>query len=219
MLTLETLNAWLSWAQPLMATCFTAWQVPVTYAEAIAFVLSLAMVFCNLRVNPWAWPLSIASSVLFGLLMAHTGLYGMAALQIVFVLLSVWGWTQWLRGSVNAQPALIVRTLSKRGIAWSALGFVVLWAICGYTLDHITDSAVPYGDALPTAGSIVGQWLLARKWVENWPCWALVNVISLVLFATQDLWLSMLLYGIFALLSLIGWRQWLQLAAEGKARA
>jgi nicotinamide mononucleotide transporter len=78
-------------------------------------------------------------------------------------------------------------------------------------LTHITDSDVPYLDALPTAGSLIGQWLLGRKWVENWPCWLLVNVISMGLFAYKQLWLTVILYAVFAMLSVLGWRQWLEL--------
>lgn len=219
MLTLDRLQAWLSWSQPLMNPLVEVWGVPVTYAEALAFALSLAMVLCNLRVNAWAWPLAISSSILFGLLLANTGLYGVAALQVVFVVLAFWGWSQWLRGRHNPEQAIRVRKLTRQGVTNALVIMVVLWAACGYLLDHITDSSMPYFDAFPTAASVVGQWMLARKNVENWPVWLVVNVLSAALFASQNLWLSALLYVLFSVLSVLGWREWLKLAAAGKSRA
>ena len=73
---------------------------------------------------------------------------------------------------------------------------------------HFTDSDVAWGDALPTALSLVGQVLLGRKFIENWLVWLVVNVISVALFAYKGLWLTCLLYGLFALMSVWGWRAW-----------
>jgi len=64
----------------------------------------------------------------------------------------------------------------------------------------------------------LGQWLLARKRIENWPCWLAVNLISMALFAHKALWLTVLLYGLFALMSVWGWRQWHKATAQ-RARA
>ncbi|MDP3614680.1 MAG: nicotinamide riboside transporter PnuC, partial [Rubrivivax sp.] len=76
------------------------------------------------------------------------------------------------------------------------------------------DSDVPWFDALPTAASITGQVLLGRKFVENWPVWFGVNVVSVALFAYKGLWLTVLLYALFAALSLLGWRTWQRLAQQ-----
>ncbi len=71
---------------------------------------------------------------------------------------------------------------------------------------------MPYLDAFPTAFSITGQWLLGRKYVENWPTWVLVNVVSVALFAVKGLWLTVALYALFTVMALIGWRTWARLA-------
>lgn len=200
----------LAWVDPWLAPLFTAWGVPVSQLECWAFILSLLMVGLNLKVNAWAWPLAIISSILYGLLFARSKLYGEASLQILFVVMSVW-W-QWLAGKGEDDQALRVRALSIRA-RWVAGGITLLmWPALGAVLTHVTDSDVPYLDALPTAGSVMGQWLLARKFVDNWPCWLLVNLISMGLFAYKQLWLTVLLYGLFAALSVLGWRVWLRQA-------
>jgi nicotinamide mononucleotide transporter len=218
MINVDLMAASLAWVDPWLAPWWMAWGVPVSKLEALAFVLSVWMVACNLKVNPLGWPLAIASSALYGLLFARSRLYGEASLQLVFVVLSIWGWWQWLKGVDDQQQALTVRALTRAGIGRFALITLCLWPACGYLLSHITDSDVPYWDALPTAGSLVGQWLLARKWLENWSCWLLVNLVSMGLFAYKQLWLTVILYGIFAALSVWGWRQWRALiSAESRA--
>jgi nicotinamide mononucleotide transporter len=78
----------------------------------------------------------------------------------------------------------------------------------GLTLKNFTDTDVPWWDAFPTAISLIGQYLLARKRLENWAAWFIVNVVAAGLFAWKDLWLTCLLYIVFIALSVIGWRSW-----------
>lgn len=198
----------LAWVDPWLLPLDAGWALSISRLEAVASFLALAMVGFNLKVNPLGWPLAIVSSALYGLLFARSRLYGEAALQLVFIALSAWGWWQWLRGRNEAGQALQVRQLGWRA-RWQLLGVTAgLWGLIGALLDAWTDSDVPYGDALPTAGSLIGQWLLARKWVDNWPCWLAVNVLSMALFAHKGLWLTVGLYGVFAVLSCVGWLAW-----------
>lgn len=195
-------------ARPLLAPAFHLWGSPVTWLEAAAIVVALAMVAANMRVHPVAWPLAIVSSLMYSLLFADARLYGEAGLQFVFIAVALWGWWQWLRGLGADGQALRVQTMSTR-LRWSAAAATLAaWPLLGLLLDRATDSDVPYFDALPTVGSIAGQLLLARKYIENWVVWAVVNVISVGLFAYKALWLTAALYALFAVLSVLGWRAW-----------
>ncbi len=204
--------------QPLLATAFELWGSPVTWAEMLAFVLSLAMVACNVRVNATAWPLAIAASLLYFLLFWNSRLYGEAGLQVFFALLAGWGWWQWLRGQASDGSALRVRRLAGRGRLALIAAVIAAWPLLGAFLRHFTDTDVPWWDAWPTVGSVAGQWLLGRKYVENWPVWVVVNLVSMGLFAWKGLWLTVLLYALFALMALWGWRAWHRLARAGAAR-
>ena len=193
---------------PLLAPAFSVAGSAITWLEIVAVVLSVWMVLCNFRVNPLAWPLAMTSSALYGLLFVHSKLYGEAALQLVFITLGAWGWWQWLRGTTHDGKPLPVRALHVRQ-RWAAVAVTAVgWPVLGWPLSRITDSDVPYLDALPTVGSLVGQYLLARKWLENWPAWVAVNLVSIVLFATKGLWLTVGLYALFAVLAIVGWRAW-----------
>jgi nicotinamide mononucleotide transporter len=202
------LDSLLHAARPLFAPAFTLWGSPATWLELVAFVLAIAMVLCNLRVNPLGWPLAIASSLLYGLLFADSRLYGEAGLQVFFVVIALWGWWQWLRGRGDDGQALRVHTMTSAQ-RWRALiATLAAWPVLALLLARGTDSDVPWLDALPTVASVTGQLLLGRKLVENWPVWLAVNVFSVGLFAYKGLWLTALLYAIFAVLSVVGWRAW-----------
>ncbi len=209
------IDAVLQAARPALAPLFTLWGSPVTALEVLAFVLSLAMVWANLRVNVLGWPLAIISSLLYALLFADSKLYGEAGLQFVFVALALWGWWQWLRGRVASGQALKVHHLSVRQATLAAATTLLAWPALAVLLMRTTDSDVPWLDALPTAASITGQVLLGRKFVENWAVWLAVNVVSVALFAYKGLWLTVVLYALFAALSVVGWRAWRAKASAG----
>lgn len=208
------MDALLQALQPIMAAAFTVWGSPVTWLEIAAFVLAIWMVICNMRVNPLAWPLAIASSLLYFLLFWSAKLYGDASLQIVFVVVAFWGWWQWLRGHDASGRALQVRSLSPRGRLVALLAFALSWPLIGLYLSRYTDTDVPFWDAFPTAGSLVGQWLLGRKYVENWPIWIAVNTVAVALFAYKGLWLTVLLYALFTVMAGFGWRAWARMTHE-----
>ena len=192
------------WFQP----AFEVWGSVVTWLEVVAVVLSVAMVGCNLRVHVAGWPLAMASSALYSLLFFHFKLYGEAALQWAFVILAGWGWWRWLRPTSGQRAGAGVSYMSFTQRARAAVVTLAAWPLLGWCLSTVTDSDVPYLDALPTVASLTGQWLLAHKRVENWWVWLGVNLFSVALFAYKQLWLTALLYALFAVLSWVGWRQW-----------
>ena len=180
------------------------------WTEATGFALGLLMVVCSIREIHWAWPLAIASSVLYFFVFHDSLLYAEANLQIVFAALALWGWWQWLRGGHAGAHSLHIGRLSRRGWWLTAMALAVLWPGIALLLISYTDSDVPWWDGLPTALSLIGQVLLGRKFIENWLVWLLVNVISVGLFAHKGLWLTCLLYTIFVAMSVMGWRAWRQ---------
>ncbi len=202
------MDSLLAAAAPLLSAAFTILGSPVTWLEIVAAALGIGMVLCNLRVNPAGWPLAIVSSLLYALLFADSKLYGEAALQLFFIAISAWGWWQWLRGTGSDGRALAVRRLSARWRGVALASTLLAWPMLGLLLDRLTDSDVPYLDALPTVASVTAQILLARKLIDNWPLWLFINLFSMALFAHKGLWLTVVLYGIFALLSIAGWRAW-----------
>jgi nicotinamide mononucleotide transporter len=194
--------------QWLLQPAFSLWGAATSWLEVVAVVLALAMVGFNIREQHWGWPLAIVSSLLYCGLFARHKLYGDAALQIFFAFVALWGWFKWLRGRQPDGRALRVTRLSSRGLWATLAACAALWPAVGWFLSRYTDTDVPWWDAFPTAVSLVGQVLLGRKYLENWLAWVAVNTVSVGLFAYKGLWLTMGLYTIFIVLSLLGWQTW-----------
>jgi len=195
------------WAA-LIAPAFTAFGSPISWLELVAFVLAVWMVVCNIRVNMLAWPLALVSSLMYFALFLDGKLYGEAGLQLLFAALALWGWWQWRFGRTRDGDKLTVRRLGLQGLVKPALLTLAAWPLLGLFLAKQTDSPLPYWDAFPTVASLLGQWLLARKYEENWPTWIVVNVVSVVLFGLKGYWLTVILYAGFIPMSVIGWRAW-----------
>jgi nicotinamide mononucleotide transporter len=107
---------------------------------------------------------------------------------------------------------LHITRLGRRRLGVVALLWLGMWPLLGLSLARFTDTDVPFFNAFPTVGSVIGQILLALKFVETWPVWLLVNAVSVVLYATKSLWLTAFLYVVFGALAIAGWRRWGRLA-------
>lgn len=190
----------------LFSTAFSLWGIETTWLELTAVLLSLGMVICTIAERHWGWPLAALSSALYFFLFWRQRLYGDAWLQVLFAVLAIWGWSVWLRGIAGTSLPITRMTLRSR-LQLLLLGSV-MWLVTGLTLLNFTDTDVPWWDAFPTAVSLIGQYLLARKHLENWAVWIMVNTVAAGLFAWKALWLTALLYLIFIALSVVGWRHW-----------
>jgi nicotinamide mononucleotide transporter len=175
--------------------------------ELISFVLSIATVVLNIRQNPWAWFFAIASSAMYGIVFFGSRLYGDMGLQVVFILMAMWGWYLWLYGGVQHEPLTVTRS-SNIGWAWGIAGWLAGFALLALFLDRYTDSDVPYIDGFLTAGSLLGTLLLSRKKVENWIVWIVVDILYVGLYVYKGLHMTAILYGLFVVLAAIGLVTW-----------
>ena len=199
----------------LNSPAFTLLGSPASWAEVIGAVLGIVMVICNIKEIHWAWPLAFASSAMYFLVFWGSKLFGDATLQIFFAVMAAWGWWQWLRGVRVNGSVLKIQALSYTSTIKLIAVCALLWLAIGLFLLKFTTTDVPWWDAFPTALSVVATLLLGRKYVENWPTWIIVNVVSIALFAYKGLWLTVGLYAVFALMAIIGWQTWrTQLAAK-----
>lgn len=190
-------------------TALTLFGTPVTWLEVLAFVLALANIACNVFEIHWGWPLTVVASALYAWLFFVSKLYGEAGVNVFFAVTAVWGWSQWLKGQYDdGETPLVIRRLTRRGIGNATVAWAILWVVCAALLHSITDSDVVWADGFVTAGSIVGTFLLGRKFIANWPVWLLVNAASIALFAYKGLTLTVVLYAIFFGLAIWGWVGW-----------
>lgn len=192
----------------LNSPVFILFGSPASWAELIGAVLGIAMVICNIKEIHWGWPLAFVSSAMYFLVFWDSKLFGDATLQIFFAVMATWGWWQWLRGIRDDGSALKIQTLSNASTIKLIALCAFFWSATGLFLLKFTTTDVPWWDAFPTALSVVATLLLGRKYVENWPMWIVVNIVSIALFAYKGLWLTVGLYTVFAIMAVIGWQAW-----------
>ncbi len=175
--------------------------------EAAAVLFGIVSVFLSVRENIWSWPTAIVNVSLYILVFYKARLYADMALQVVYIAISIYGWHQWLHGG-RGRTALPV----SRGTPRLFLGLFGIGAgaslLLGTLLSRHTDASLPYVDSAATATSLVAQWLMARKILENWIVWVAVDVVYIGMFLTKSLHLTALLYAVFLILSVMGYRRW-----------
>lgn len=192
----------------LNSPAFQLFGSPASWAELIGAVLGIAMVVCNIQQIHWGWPLAFVSSALYFLVFWGSKLYGDGALQIFFAAMAIWGWAQWLRGVRPDGQVLRVQALSTANTLKLIAACAIAWGLTGLFLLKFTTTDVPWWDAFPTALSIVATVMLGRKYIENWPLWIVVNIVGMALFVYKGLWLTVGLYGVFAVMAVLGWQAW-----------
>lgn len=184
-----------------------------TPLELISFLLAIVNVLLNIRQVHWAWLFAIVSSALYGVVFFEAKLYGDMGLQLVFIVVSAWGWCLWWRDAQqvraqSVQTSLQSFTLSWAGYIISMLAWLAGFAALAWFLKSYTDTDVPYADGFLTAGSLLGQVLLSRKKIENWLVWIVVDVLYVGLYVHKNLILTAILYAVFVALAIAGWRVW-----------
>jgi nicotinamide mononucleotide transporter len=184
-----------------------------TPLELVSFILSVLTVLLNIRQNHWAWLFAIISSAAYGAVFFNSRLYGDMGLQVVFIVVSVWGWHSWLRGGAGHGQLQVTR-LDRAGWRASLAGWAVGFVLLAYFLKTWTDTDVPHADGFLTAGSLVGQVLLSRKKVENWHAWIAVDILYVGLYLYKNLVLTAILYALFVAMAVVGLRAWSR-AAQG----
>lgn len=175
--------------------------------ELVSFVLSVITVVLNIRQTHWAWLFAIVSSAMYGVVFYGARLYGDMGLQVVFIVVSAWGWYQWLYGGAQHSPLTVTRSGASES-AFGAAGWLAGFAILSWFLARYTNTDVPYIDGFLTAGSLLGQILLSRKKVENWIVWIIVDILYVWLYLYKGLALTAILYGVFVVLAAVGLYAW-----------
>ena len=175
--------------------------------EIAGTVLGVVYVILAIRENPWCWPIGIGNAALFLVVTASARLFGQAALQAVYVVVSVYGWYEWLHGG-EGRTALAVSRTPRRWAVSLAAAWVVATVAFGLLLKLRMGDPLPFVDAGTTALSLVAQWMATRKWLENWLVWMAVNVASVPMFLSQQRFAMAVFYGVLLVMAVFGHREW-----------
>jgi nicotinamide mononucleotide transporter len=174
--------------------------------EIAATAFTLVSVILSVKRSLWQFPTGLAGVGLGFFVFWGAGLYSSAVLQPIFVATLVYGWWYWIRGDgrrappIRKTPLIVVVGACAAAIALAAAG---AWA-----LEAWTDAAMALPDAVILSLSIVAQLLLSLKRIETWPVWIAINVLSVFVYGSQQLWLYTGLYAFFFFNAFWGWWEW-----------
>lgn len=177
--------------------------------EAAGVLFGVLYLVLAIRESLWCWPAAFMSSVLTIVVMFGARLYSEAALNVFYAAIAVYGWYQWRYGgrrSGESELPISVWPLKNHMLAIG--GSVALSAALGWLMSRHTDAAYPYLDAFVTVSSIVTTYMVARKLLENWLYWLVVDSLSMYLYWQRGLNLYVGLFGIYLVLVVIGLVRW-----------
>ena len=184
-----------------------------SWIEPTAVILAIIYLLLAIKQNISCWFAAFFSSLLYFFVMYSAGLYMEAWLQIFYCVMAAYGWSQW-RISITDDSKFLVRTWTRtQHIKVISLIFFLAF-ISGLALERFTNAALPFIDSLTTWGAIVATYMVAKKLLENWIYWFVIDSISVFLFYSRGLFLTSMLFLFYLIIIYFGYKSWTQIRDE-----
>jgi nicotinamide mononucleotide transporter len=177
------------------------------WTELLGAVLGLIQIWLLVRRSIWNFPVAMAMVSLIGVTLYEARLYSECGLQAFFFVVNAIGWVQWNRVTSAADTVPVTWMSGQSRAVWAAVTIAISLSL-GWLMHTLTNAALPFADSAVTGASIAAQLLLNNRRIENWVLWVAIDVVSVALYLTRDLFFLAALYVAFLVISVIGWRQW-----------
>ena len=187
------------------------------YLEILGTIVGLVYLYLEYKADIWLWLASIIMPAIYLVVFYDAGLYADTAINIYYLVVAIYGWFSWKYGSSKSKE-LPISNISPRQIVAMVGIYAVMQVAISLALLHFTDSDVPWFNGLTSALSIVGMWMLARKWIEQWIVWIVVDILSAGLYCHKGLYLTAILYAAYAIIAIFGYRKWQQIMTTQNAK-
>ncbi len=185
--------------------------------QIVGLALGLLYLWLEYRADKSMWLVGLVMPMVSMFLYFRKGLYADFAINIYYFLIAVYGYIVWAFGIKKTKSEkkehIPIRHVTPRIVGGCAGVLILLWVALYSWLRYFTDSNVPVPDAFTTAASMVGMWLLARKYVEQWICWIVVDAVCVALYIYKDIPFYALLYAIYTVIAFFGYFKWRRMAA------
>jgi nicotinamide mononucleotide transporter len=189
------------------------WPAEVSPLELFAAIVGAVSVWLSVRQNILSWPTAIVNVVLYAIVFYQAKLYADMGLQVIYAILSVYGWYEWLYGGEGRTELHVTRTSPRLAALLAGISLAGA-AVLGTLLRHTTDAALPYMDSFLSSTSLVAQWMMTRKKLENWLVWIGLDILYVGMFIFKGLYLTAGLYAVFLALAVRGYVDWRRSMAE-----
>ena len=181
--------------------------------ELFGTAVGIIYLWLEYRASIYLWIAGIIMPAIYIFIYYEAGLYADFGINIYYLLIALYGWVAWktgftLTGKKNKSGELPISHTPHRVWPRIAAAYVAAQLFITWILMEYTDSTVPIADSFTTALSIVGMWMLARKYVEQWWVWCIVDVASSALYIYKELYFTAALYAVYAIIAIFGYRKW-----------
>ena len=191
------------WLQSLLAQSMSPW-------EAVAVVFAIAYLLLAVKENILCWLFALLSTAIYTILFWDVSLLMESALNVYYMAMAVYGWQQWTRGGSNGggKHALAIRPMSGKQHVVVIAAIAILSLVSGYLLGEHSSAVWPYVDSFTTWASVITTYLVARKYLENWLYWIVIDTVSIPLYIDRGLNLTALLFVAYVVIAVIGYFKW-----------
>lgn len=183
--------------------------------EIIGAFVGLVYLYLEYKADKWLWPVGILMPLIYIIIFYEGKFYADMGINIYYFFASIYGWIKWTKSEKIPEENRIKQTPLSCILVLGIVG-IFIFTLIAFILIHYTDSPVPYGDAFTTALSIIGMWMLAHKYVEQWWLWFVVNVVSSALYLWKGLYPTAGLFVIYSVISVFGYFRWKKMMMDSE---
>jgi nicotinamide mononucleotide transporter len=175
--------------------------------EVLAVILAVVYLVLAIRQNIWCWAAAAASTLLYLFIMFQARLYMESALQVFYLGMAAYGWYEWRHGGAGGVE-LKVTTWPLRFHLVAVAAVMCLVFVSGELLSRYSSAALPFLDSFTTWGAMIATFMVARKVLENWIYWFLIDAVSIGLYLSRELYFTAALFAAYLFMIVIGYRSW-----------
>ncbi|MCR4914819.1 MAG: nicotinamide riboside transporter PnuC [Prevotella sp.] len=180
------------------------------WLDIVTTVLGLAYILLEYKASPWLWLVGFVMQALGIVLYYQKGIYADCAMEFYYLLMTVYGYWRWVKGSKTKQELPIRHFPRRLVLLWTGI-IAGIWAVIYWLLVTYTNSNVPLADGFTTALSLVGIWALAHKYLEQWFIWIAVDIVTCGLYFYKGIPFKGSLYGLYVIIAVFGYFKWKRL--------
>lgn len=184
--------------------------------EVLAVLLAIAYLVLAIRQNIWCWAAAAVSTLLYLFIMYRADLYMESALQFFYLGMAAYGWYEWRHGGAGGEE-LEVSTWPMRYHLLALTTVMSLVLVSGVLLSRYSSAALPFFDSFTTWGAVVATFMVARKILENWIYWFVIDAVSIGLYLARELYFTAALFALYLVMIVIGYRKWRASMLESRA--
>lgn len=194
--------------QPLV-TSFQVYLQSIAWLELSGLISGLLCVWLLIRQNIWTFPIGLFYSVVSVVVFTQERLYADVLLNGYYVAMNGYGWYYWLYGGQQRSPDTLPVSFTPVRTRWILVALVTASTLAmGWFLDNRTDADLPYWDSATTTMSFAAMWMTARKYIDNWIVWLVVDIIATGMYIFKGIEFYAVLYGVYLFMAVAGWRAW-----------